>query len=57
MGKVSFEIGLLSSLLAWQEKNSASAEEAAVYFLTTQSDVWSAWVNDDARAKLSAFIK
>ena len=57
MGKVSFEIGLLSSLLAWQEKNSASAEEAAVYFLTTQSDVWSKWVNDDARAKLSAFIK
>lgn len=57
MGKVSFEIGLLSRLLAWQEKNSASAEEAAVYFLTTESDVWSKWVNEDARAKLSAFIK
>jgi len=57
MGNVSFEIGLLSRLLAWQEKNSASAEEAAVYFLTTESDVWSKWVNDDARAKLSAFIK
>lgn len=57
MGKVSFEIGLLSSVLAWQEENSASAEEAAVYFLTTQSDVWSEWVNDDARAKLSGFIK
>jgi len=57
MGKVSFEIGLLSSLLAWQEKKSASAEEAAVYFLTTQSDVWSKWVSDDARAKLSKIIK
>ncbi len=57
MGKVSFDIGLLSSVLAWQEENSASAEEAAVYFLTTQSNVWSQWINDDARAKLSAFIK
>lgn len=57
MGNVSFDIDLLSSVLAWQEENSASAEEAAVYFLTTQSDVWSQWVDDDARAKLSAFIK
>ena len=57
MGKVSFEVELLSSLLAWKEKNSASAEEAAVYFLTTQSGVWSKWVSDDARAKLSAVIK
>lgn len=57
MGKVSFDIDLLSSILAWQEENSASAEEAAVYFLTTQSDVWSQWVNDSARDKLSAFIK
>ena len=57
MGKVSFEVGLLSSVLAWQEENSASAEEAAVYFLTSQSDIWSQWVNDDARAKLSNFIQ
>ncbi|MDE2674423.1 MAG: glycine/betaine ABC transporter substrate-binding protein, partial [Paracoccaceae bacterium] len=56
MSNVSFEIGLLSSVLAWQEENSASAEEAAVYFLTTQSDVWSQWVNDAAREKLSQFI-
>ncbi|GAA0787593.1 ABC transporter substrate-binding protein [Roseibium denhamense] len=57
MGKVSFETGLLSSVLAWQEENSASAEEAAVYFLTNHSDVWSQWVNDAAREKLAAFIK
>lgn len=57
LGKVSFEIGLLSGLLAWQEANSASAEEAAVYFLTTESDVWSKWVNEEARGKLSKFIK
>lgn len=57
MGNVSFEIGLLSSLLAWQEENSASAEEAAVFFLTNHSDVWSQWVNEAARDRLAAFIK
>lgn len=57
MGNVSFEVGLLSGILAWQEENSASAEEAAVYFLTSQSDIWSQWINDDARAKLSKFIQ
>ncbi|WP_306150274.1 MULTISPECIES: ABC transporter substrate-binding protein [unclassified Roseibium] len=57
MGKVSFQTGLLSSVLAWQEENSASAEEAAVYFLTNHSGVWSQWVNDAAREKLAAFIK
>lgn len=57
MRNVSFDINILSSVLAWKDSNNASAEEAAVYFLTNHSDVWSKWVNDDARAKLSAFIK
>ncbi|MEL6265423.1 MAG: ABC transporter substrate-binding protein [Pseudomonadota bacterium] len=57
MGNMSYDIVLLSELLAWQEENSASAEEAAVYFLTTQSAVWSTWVNDEAREKLGALIK
>ena len=57
MGKISFDITLLSAILAWQEENSASAEEAAVYFLTNESAVWSQWINDAARAKLAAFIK
>lgn len=57
MRNVSFDITILSSVLAWKDTNNASAEEAAVYFLTNHSDVWSKWVNDDARAKLSAFIK
>lgn len=57
MGKVSFDINLLSAVLAWKDANNASAEEAAVYFLTNNSDVWSGWVNDAAREKLAAFIK
>lgn len=57
MSKVSFDVDLLSNLLAWKQDNGASAEEAAVHFITTQSDVWSQWLNDAAREKLAAFIK
>ena len=57
MSNLSLEVGLLSGILAWQEENGASAEEAAVYFLTTQSDVWSQWIDDSAREKLAKFIK
>ena len=57
MSKISFDVDLMSALLAWQEDNKASAEEAAVYFLTTESDTWSQWVNDAAREKLASLIK
>lgn len=57
MSNVSFDINILNGVLAWQDNNGASAEEAAVYFITNNSDVWSGWVNDDARDKLSALIK
>ena len=57
MGKVSFEVDILNTLLAWQEANSASAEETAVYFLSNYSDTWSGWINDAARENLAAFIK
>ncbi|MEH6576411.1 MAG: ABC transporter substrate-binding protein [Amphritea sp.] len=57
MQNVSFESGLLSQLLAWQEENKASADETAVYFLTTQKDVWSEWISDDAKKNLAAILK
>ncbi len=57
MRNVSFDIDTLNTVLAWQDENSASAEEAAVYFLTNHSDVWSGWLDDNAKAKLAAFIK
>jgi len=57
MSKVTFDVDLLNSLLAWQETENASAQEAAVYFLSNHSDVWSSWVDDTAREKLSALIK
>jgi len=57
MSKVSFTNAQMGGLLAWQEENNASAEETAVYFITTGSDTWSEWLNDDAREKLAAFIQ
>jgi glycine betaine/proline transport system substrate-binding protein len=57
MSKLSFTNEQMGSLLAWQDDNSASYEEAAVYFISNNSDIWSAWLDDDAKAKLAALIK
>lgn len=57
MSKVSFTNAQMGEVLSWKEANSASNEEAAVHFLTTYPEVWSEWINDDAKAKLSALIK
>jgi glycine betaine/proline transport system substrate-binding protein len=57
MTNLSFEIGVLNSVLAWADDNGASSEEAAVYFIQNHSDIWSGWVNETAREKLAALIK
>ncbi len=57
MSKVSFTNALMGELLAWQEDNSASAEETAVHFLSNHKDVWSTWLTADAKEKLSTLLK
>ena len=57
MSKMSFSNDLMSGLLAWQEENNASGEETAVHFLTNNKDMWGAWLNNDARAELSALLR
>ena len=47
----------MGEVLAWQDDNNASYEEAAVYFLTNYQDVWSGWLNDEARENLSAILQ
>ena len=54
--KLSFETEQMNSLLAWQEDNGATPEEAAAHFIVTYSDTWMSWVNDDAKEKLSALL-
>ncbi|ABG32452.1 glycine/betaine ABC transporter substrate-binding protein [Roseobacter denitrificans] len=57
LAKMSFTNAQMGEVLAWQETNNASNEEAAVYFLTNYKDTWAAWLNDDARARLSALLQ
>ena len=54
--KMTFKTDELNTLLAWQDENSASAEEVAVHYLTTNTDAWSGWLSDDAKGKLSALL-
>ncbi|MCE8509034.1 ABC transporter substrate-binding protein [Ruegeria pomeroyi] len=57
MRNLSFDIDVMNAVLAWKDNTGASAEEAAVYFLSNNSDIWAGWVNDAAREKLAALIK
>ena len=57
MRNLTFTNAQMGEVLAWQEANQASNEEAAVYFLTNYQDVWTGWINDAAREKLAAIIK
>jgi len=57
MSKISFTNAQMGEVLAWQEDNKASIDEAVVHFITTYPDVWSAWVSPEAKEKLAAFVK
>ncbi|WP_320178981.1 ABC transporter substrate-binding protein [Roseovarius pacificus] len=57
IGNVSFETDQMSQLLAWQDENNASTEEAAVYYLQNNKDIWSEWLNDEARKNLSKLLE
>ena len=57
MTNVQFTNAQMGEVLAWQEENNASADEAAVYFLTNYADTWQGWVNDSARENLSALLQ
>jgi len=57
MRNLTFTNDQMNEVLAWQEAQGASYEEAAVYFLTNYQDVWSGWINDAAKEKLSALLK
>ena len=57
MKNLTFTNDQMNEILAWQEAQGASYEEAAVYFLTNYQDVWSTWINDEAKEKLSALLK
>ncbi|HBC34300.1 MAG TPA: glycine/betaine ABC transporter substrate-binding protein, partial [Marinobacter adhaerens] len=53
LSKLTFKTETMSSILAWMDSNNASGEEAAVYYLSNNSDEWSTWLNDSARERLA----
>ena len=57
IGNVTFKTDEMSKLLAWQGENNASNEEAAVYFLQNNKDVWADWLSEDARGNLSKLLE
>ena len=57
MRNLSFTNEMMNSLLAWQDAEGASGDETAVYFLSTQQELWGSWINDAARAKLAALLQ
>lgn len=57
LSKMAFTNEQMGAVLAWQDENGASYEEAAVHFLTTYPDVWSQWLNDEARENLSSLLQ
>ena len=54
--KMTFKTSNMSSVLAWKDGNNASADEAAVYYLTNFQDQWSNWLNDEARKNLASIL-
>jgi len=48
----SFTNAEMNKLLAWMEDNQADGDVAMEHFLTKNSDTWTAWVSEDAAAKI-----
>ena len=53
---MTFKTSDMSSVLAWKDENNASADEAAVYYLTNFQDEWTGWLSDEARSNLTAML-
>ncbi|MBU2953266.1 ABC transporter substrate-binding protein [Marinobacter sp. F3R08] len=56
LSKMTFETDTMSQVLAWKSENNASAEEAAVYFLSNNTETWKEWLNDSAQKKLASIL-
>jgi len=54
--KLTFKTSNMSSVLAWKDANNASAEEAAVHYLTNYQDQWQSWLSDEARKNLASVL-
>ena len=56
MTNMSYDNATVLGFLSWMDENKATYEEAAVYFLLNNKDLWSSWISEDANAKLAEFF-
>ena len=57
LGAWDFNIEVYKEVARWQEENSdASSNDAALWWLNSRSDIWSAWVTEDAAAAIEAAL-
>jgi glycine betaine/proline transport system substrate-binding protein len=56
IGKRSWGNDTVNQLLAWMADNQATGEEAAIYFLENNEDVWANWVEADVAEKIKASL-
>ncbi|WP_377297846.1 ABC transporter substrate-binding protein [Rhizobium sp. SGZ-381] len=47
---------MVNSILAWQDANQGTNEDAAKYFLKNNPDVWTTWVSPEAATKVKAAL-
>jgi glycine betaine/proline transport system substrate-binding protein len=54
--KMQFDSDVMGAVLDWQEQNETTGEEASVYFVQTYKDLWSGWLNAEARGNLQSLL-
>lgn len=52
----SWDNGTVSKVLAWQQENKGTNEDAAVHFLKTYPDLWTTWVSPEVAGKIKAAL-
>ena len=56
--KWDFNIAVYKEVAAWQSENpDATANDAALWWLNSNVDMWSAWVTDDAAEDIKAALE
>ena len=51
-----YTVAVQNELVLWLDENNAATEEAAIRFLRTRRDVWSAWVPDAVAGRVGAAL-
>jgi glycine betaine/proline transport system substrate-binding protein len=51
-----FDGSVITSMLVWSDDNQATAEEAAVEFITRHPEIWTEWVTPEAATRITASL-